>query len=75
MARPVPTPPPSDPDIAAFHEHLDACRQCREHPFDLCGPGTQLLFRAARSADSFVDLSPLARGQKPETRSQTPAFR
>lgn len=23
----------------AFHAHLDECRQCREHPFDLCGVG------------------------------------
>ena len=28
---------------AAFHAHLDACAQCREHPFDLCPTGSLLL--------------------------------
>ena len=28
---------------AAFHSHLDACAQCREHPFDLCHTGSVLL--------------------------------
>ena len=22
-----------------FHDHLDVCKQCREHPFDLCTVG------------------------------------
>lgn len=26
-----------------FHEHLDECWQCREHPFDLCETGLKLL--------------------------------
>lgn len=26
-----------------FHAHLDICRQCREHPFNLCREGGQLL--------------------------------
>jgi len=26
-----------------FHEHLDKCRQCRDHPFDLCPAGTVIL--------------------------------
>lgn len=26
-----------------FHAHLDACEQCREHPFDLCLIGASLL--------------------------------
>jgi hypothetical protein len=34
-----------NPDI--FHAHLDACTQCREHPFDLCGAGAILLQQAA----------------------------
>ena len=34
-----------NPDI--FHAHLDACAQCREHPFDLCKEGAGLLKLAA----------------------------
>lgn len=33
--------------IPAFHEHLDECAQCRNHPFDLCGVGATLLRLAA----------------------------
>jgi hypothetical protein len=32
---------------AAFHAHLDACAQCREHPFDLCPTGSLLLRSSA----------------------------
>lgn len=28
---------------APFHAHLDACAQCREHPFDLCREGAAIL--------------------------------
>jgi hypothetical protein len=28
----------------AFHDHLDVCQQCREHPFELCPKGA-LTFR------------------------------
>ncbi len=31
----------------AFYRHLDVCRQCREHPLDLCKLGAVLLPRAA----------------------------
>jgi len=27
----------------SFHEHLDHCKQCKEHPFGLCITGTVLL--------------------------------
>jgi hypothetical protein len=33
--------------IPAFHEHLDQCAQCRNHPFDLCDTGATLLRLAA----------------------------
>lgn len=41
-------PRPSDPakavdPIDAFHTHLDVCRQCKEHPRDLCTVGKPLL--------------------------------
>jgi hypothetical protein len=34
----------------AFHAHLDACAQCREHPFALCEVGAVLLEASARRA-------------------------
>ncbi len=27
----------------AFHKHLDDCRQCANHPFELCSVGAELL--------------------------------
>lgn len=30
-----------------FHEHLDICQQCRDHPFDLCSAGATALALAA----------------------------
>ena len=33
--------PGIDPD--AFHDHLDKCAQCRNHPFNLCPKGAALL--------------------------------
>jgi hypothetical protein len=36
--------------IAEFHSHLDDCRQCREHPFDLCAVGNKLLTHAGEEA-------------------------
>ncbi len=30
-------------NVNKFHDHLDACRQCREHPFDLCLIGAAIL--------------------------------
>ncbi len=26
-----------------FHQHLDECEQCRNHPFSLCKEGQELL--------------------------------
>lgn len=33
--------------VDAFHTHLDVCKQCREHPFQLCPVGAVLLAAAA----------------------------
>jgi hypothetical protein len=33
--------------IDAFHTHLDECEQCRNHPFNLCPTGAELLKAAA----------------------------
>lgn len=30
-----------------FHDHLDQCNQCRNHPFGLCYSGSRLLNLAA----------------------------
>lgn len=45
------TPPAETVDSLAFHRHLDACQQCREHPFDLCGAGSFLLQQAVKNAN------------------------
>lgn len=26
-----------------FHKHLDECKQCEQHPFELCPVGVQLI--------------------------------
>jgi hypothetical protein len=31
----------------AFESHLDACRQCNNHPFDLCPIGKALIAKVA----------------------------
>ena len=31
------------PDPEKFHAHLDKCKQCEEHPFNLCSIGCRLL--------------------------------
>lgn len=40
-------PQPTEDSIAAFHAHLDACSQCRNHPFALCAEGARRLEKAA----------------------------
>ena len=37
--------------IDKFHAHLDVCRQCERHPFDLCSTGAKLLKEAAQSVE------------------------
>jgi hypothetical protein len=38
--------PDTIPLQSAFYSHLDTCKQCAAHPFDLCAEG-QILIRAA----------------------------
>lgn len=57
--RPAPPqPPPRGPSVLgterppaaranAYHDHLDLCAQCREHPFGLCAIGAAALEREA----------------------------
>jgi hypothetical protein len=35
--------------MGKFHKHLDVCKQCEEHPFDLCSVGLPLLLACAPS--------------------------
>lgn len=35
-----------------FHDHLDECAQCRDHPFELCDAGAALLEREAGAPGS-----------------------
>jgi hypothetical protein len=39
-------------DIQNFHDHLDRCEQCRNHPFALCAKGYKLLVIAASGDES-----------------------
>jgi predicted anti-sigma-YlaC factor YlaD len=39
-----------------FYEHLDKCKQCREHPMELCAEGARLLQQAA-TEDELGDLA------------------
>jgi hypothetical protein len=45
----------------AFHKHLDVCRRCADHPFNLCPIGAKALEQEAKEAmasfGGLVDLS------------------
>ena len=41
--------------IDKFHEHLDNCAQCRDHPFALCKTGAELLSKVAGSRSVILD--------------------
>ncbi len=34
-----------------FHEHLDACEQCRDQPFNLCETGAKALDDSMKKID------------------------
>lgn len=42
-------PPAETAAMEAFNRHLDTCRQCHDHPFDLCMIGQDLLVKAVQS--------------------------
>lgn len=44
------------PSAAAFHRHLDACRQCRENPLKLCLVGHALLTGSANEAPPKMSI-------------------
>lgn len=45
--EPAPPPEPTEPinelPVHPFHAHLDTCKQCVHHPFNLCKIGETLL--------------------------------
>lgn len=43
------TPPKPTIGEKAFHAHLDMCRQCHDHPFELCTLGSLLLAIAVKA--------------------------
>jgi hypothetical protein len=51
---------------AAFHSHLDECRQCADHPFDLCPSGTVLMNLARVILDTEASRTPAE--NRPERR-------
>lgn len=42
--------------IDRFHRHLDECRQCRDHPFELCPHGMRLLM-ATDNGELMMDAT------------------
>lgn len=47
--------------VDAFHAHLDACQQCREHPMDLCPEGARLIHAAADALAAALPSIPVSR--------------
>lgn len=48
----------NDPKMDAFHAHLDVCKQCFNHPLELCPIGNGLIRAAVESiTGSLADLS------------------
>lgn len=43
------TPQRARDPIDAFNAHLDMCRRCADHPFDLCPAGAELLKAAVNA--------------------------
>lgn len=51
---------PTKSAMDRFHDHLDVCDQCREHPFALCREGDRLLTAAASKSGRTLDKSILS---------------
>lgn len=49
-------PEPSAAELD-FNRHLDTCRQCQDHPFDLCSNGADLLSKAIDSVTPNRDVN------------------
>jgi hypothetical protein len=50
-----------------FHDHLDICEQCRNHPLHLCAIGARLLYATVAhvnvKGEPFTDADLKAAGQ------------
>ncbi|HKY36487.1 MAG TPA: hypothetical protein VJN18_11145 [Polyangiaceae bacterium] len=55
MVKSIHTSDDAIADASAFDQHLEECAQCREHPFDLCAAGAQLLERAVVAAPHMTN--------------------
>lgn len=42
---------------STFHDHLDVCARCREHPFDLCRTGKCLLESSCNGAPEEIEVN------------------
>jgi predicted anti-sigma-YlaC factor YlaD len=49
-----------------FHQHLDECEHCREHLWDLCARGYQLLKEVAESPGAITLASAAERALRGE---------
>lgn len=45
-----------------FHAHLEACKQCEDHPFQLCQVGERLLREAVAAGLPIVQRVEIMRG-------------
>ncbi len=46
-----------------FHDHLDVCEQCRNHPFSLCPVGEEILAKSEEGNPwGIIPLTPLKEG-------------
>lgn len=57
---------PKLPD-SRFHQHLDACSQCADHPFELCAIGAKLLQEEAQDLKGLEQLSELIQKKELKT--------
>jgi len=42
------------PSKTPYHDHLDVCRWCGEHPFNLCPAGKKAIEAEARMMPDYV---------------------
>lgn len=43
-----------------FHDHLEACKQCADQPFELCPEGARLIQQAAEKLPTAHDVPDFA---------------
>lgn len=55
-------PPAFHQQSDRFHEHLDVCKQCEEHPFDLCPTGQKIMADLAKSLEGKHDDDEVQQG-------------